>query len=421
MTRWRYAAATDAGLVRETNQDTIYADDSLAVVADGMGGHAAGEIASALTVEAICRGFHTRSTVEGLLEAVETANREVLSDARANPERSGMGTTVILVGLTHDITGVVTPTMLHVGDSRAYQLRDGALRQLSADHSVAEEWVRMGRLTPEEALTHPRRHQLTRAIGVDDNVEIDVMSLRVQAGDRLLLCSDGLSNELGPERLAELASAAGSLDDAVLSLVSAARSAGGRDNISAILLEFEAANSPTRIINTTMSAAPPPMAPSAPSRPHPRFTWRVAAALVVLGAVVGGFFFIMHWYAYSTYYLGPDGRFIGIYEGQPSGVLWYKPRLVRPTTYFATHLLAPARQALRSTISEPSIASAQSYAHFLYGQWVSSQLLPVTSTTPSTTTTTLGSSSSTTIAPTTSLGPSSTTTTTTTTTSTTAG
>ena len=166
MTRWRFAAATDAGLVRETNQDAIFVDDTLAIVADGMGGHAAGEVASAMTVEAVYHAFNERPTIEGLLGAVEGANRDVLADARANPERFGMGTTVIVVGLTRDSTGVTTPTMLHVGDSRAYQLRDGALRQLSADHSVAEEWVRMGRLTPEEALTHPRRHQLTRAIGV---------------------------------------------------------------------------------------------------------------------------------------------------------------------------------------------------------------------------------------------------------------
>ena len=212
MTRWRYAAATDVGLVRETNQDAIFADDTLAIVADGMGGHAAGEVAAAMTVDAITTGFLQRPTVEGLLGAVEAANRDVLLDAKANPERFGMGTTVMVVGLTHDVAGVTTPTMLHVGDSRAYQLRDGALRQLSADHSVAEEWVRMGRLTPEEALTHPRRHQLTRAIGVDDNVEIDVMSLHVQAGDRILLCSDGLSNELDPDRLSELASASGPLD-----------------------------------------------------------------------------------------------------------------------------------------------------------------------------------------------------------------
>ncbi len=406
MTRWRYAAATDVGLVRESNQDAIFVDNSLAIVADGMGGHAAGEVASAMTVEAIRDGFVARPTIEGLLSAVESANRDVLSDARTNPERFGMGTTVIVVGLTHDGGGLTTPTMLHVGDSRAYQLRDGALRQLSADHSVAEEWVRMGRLTPEEALTHPRRHQLTRAIGVDDNIEIDVMSLHVQVGDRLLLCSDGLSNELDPEKLAELASADEPLEAIVHKMVTTARQSGGRDNISVVLLEFDEAHEPLRIIDTTMSAAPPPVSTTVPSRAKksgPRLTWRVALAFVVFAAVVGAFFYIMHWYAYSTYYLASDGHYIGVYEGQPNGVLWYKPRLVVKTNYLVNHLLAPAQRSLHLTISEPSIAESQNYAHFLYGQWASAHTVPTTTTTTAGvgTISTSTSTSTSTVAPTT--------------------
>jgi protein phosphatase len=389
LTRWRYAAATDAGLVRESNQDALFVDDSLAIVADGMGGHAAGEIASAMTVETVYNGYLERPTIEGLLGAVEAANREVLADARTNPDRFGMGTTVIVVGLTHDASGVTTPTLVHVGDSRAYQLRDGALRQLSSDHSVAEEWVRMGRLTPEEALTHPRRHQLTRAIGVEDAVEIDVMSLHVQAGDRVLLCSDGLSNELEPDLLAQLAGAAGSLDDAVTNLIDAAKEAGGRDNITAVLLEFDEAHEPTRAINTTMASAPPPVAPTVPSRPKksgPRFTWRFGAGLVLVAAVVGAFFFIMHWYAYSTYYLALDGKYIGIYEGQPNGVLWYKPKLVSQTMYLTAQLEPSALISVRATISEPSVRSALNYASYLHGLWVTSQSSGVTTTTTTTTT-----------------------------------
>ena len=389
MTRWRYAAATDAGLVRESNQDAMFVDDSLAIVADGMGGHAAGEVASALTVEAVYNGYLERPTIEGLLGAVETANREVLADARTNPDRFGMGTTVIVVGLTNDVSGVSTPTLLHVGDSRAYQLRDGALRQLSSDHSVAEEWVRMGRLTPEEALTHPRRHQLTRAIGVDDHVEIDVMSLHVQVGDRLLLCSDGLSNELDPNVLSEMAGAPGSLDAAVTNLINAAKMAGGRDNITAVLLEFDEADEPTRTINTTMASAPPPVAPTVASRAKkrgPRPTWRFGAGFVMVAAVVAAFIYIMHWYAYSTYYLAPDGKYIGIYAGQPNGVLWYKPKLVYPTTFLTKQLQPPALISLKATISEPSIRSALHYAGYLHSLWATSQNAGVTTTTTTTTT-----------------------------------
>jgi PPM family protein phosphatase len=168
LTSWRYAAATDRGLVRETNQDAVYVDDILAIVADGMGGHAAGEVASEITIELVRDEFHKRSTVEGLYMAIEAANRAIIADARDNPQRFGMGTTVIAVGLTRDNDGVVSPTLFNVGDSRVYQVRDGALRLISEDHSVAEEWVRMGRLTAEEAEVHPRRHQLTRALGIEE-------------------------------------------------------------------------------------------------------------------------------------------------------------------------------------------------------------------------------------------------------------
>ena len=177
MTRWRFAAATDTGVVRATNQDALHVDNQLAIIADGMGGHAAGEVASEIAVNIVREDFARSGAVEGLHEAIEKANLAIIKDASDNPERFGMGTTVIAVGITYDAEGVGSPTLFNVGDSRAYQLRDGALRQLSDDHSVAEEWVRMGRLTPEEALTHPRRHQLTRALGVEEKLDIDVLSL----------------------------------------------------------------------------------------------------------------------------------------------------------------------------------------------------------------------------------------------------
>jgi serine/threonine protein phosphatase PrpC len=263
LTRWRYAGATDTGLVRQSNQDAIYVDETLAMVADGMGGHAAGEVASAMATELIRDGFKTNPTVEGLYHAINAANMAVLSDARHNPDHFGMGTTVIAVGLTRDGEGVTSPTLFHVGDSRAYQLRDGALRQLSDDHSVAEEWVRMGRLTPEEAAVHPRRHQLTRGVGVEDTIAIDVLSLHAEPGDRILLCSDGLSNELDNDTLARLASVPFTLDEAVAQLVETAKQAGGRDNISAVLMEFDEVNVASTPIKRTVTSDAPAAAPVA--------------------------------------------------------------------------------------------------------------------------------------------------------------
>ena len=383
MTRWRYAAATDIGLVRDSNQDAVFVNDSLAMVADGMGGHAAGEIASILTTDVVRERFQQDSTVEGLHGAIEAANRAIIADAREHPERFGMGTTIIAVGLTHDESGVVFPVLFNVGDSRAYQLRDGALRQLSEDHSVAEEWVRMGRLTAQEAESHPRRHQLTRALGVEEKLEIDVVSIDAVAGDRLLLCSDGLSNELSPERLAEVASSPDPLDEVVERLIAEAREAGGHDNISAVLLEFDEVTVAPVPIRQTVSSTPPPIAPSSDpsprtSRRHRRLTWRVWASLLVIVAVVAGFVAIVHWYAYSNFYLGDDTGTIAVYQGQPNGVLWYKPTKVADTQYCTANLRAADEVALKATISQPTLQEALIYAANLYHEFTLTGAKPVT-------------------------------------------
>ena len=388
MTRWRFAAATDTGLVRDANEDALSVDATLAIVADGMGGHAAGEVASSLAVEVITRQFHENETVDGLYAAVEAANLAVLTDAVANPERFGMGTTIIAIALTKDAAGIVSPTLVNVGDSRVYQLRDGALRQLSDDHSVAEEWVRMGRLTPEEAAVHPRRHQLTRVLGMDDVVEIDVVSVVAQPGDRLLLCSDGLSNELTPEQLVQLASPPMPLEDAVDKLVAAAREAGGRDNITVVLVEFDEVVTTMTPVKKTVSTAPPAIAaPRTTRRRSSRFTWRVAIAVLVLIGVAAGFVAIMHWYAYSTYYLADDSGSIAVYQGQPNGVLWFSPHKVLDTTFPSAHLLPSDQRLLAATISEPSLTSALNYASYLNQLWHSSRSVAVASTTTTTTTT----------------------------------
>ena len=392
MTRWRYAEATDTGLVRQSNQDAVYVDGSLAIVADGMGGHAAGEVASEMTITLIRDGFAQNSTVEGLYNAINEANISVLNDAREDPSHFGMGTTVIAVGLTHDEEGVISPTLCHVGDSRAYQLRDGALRLLTEDHSVAEEWVRMGRLTPEEAAVHPRRHQLTRGVGVEETIAVDVMSIHAQAGDRLLLCSDGLSNELDGDTLARLSSAPHSLEESVTQLVEAAKEAGGRDNITAVLLEFDDVNIAVKQIKRTMTSITPPSASTvAPStskrRKRRRMTWRTPAAALVFIGVIVGFFLIVHWYAYSTYYVGSDAGKVAIFKGQPSGVLWYKPQLVTDMNFNVTLLRPNYQQQLTATIGEPTLSAALNYATYLCAQ--SSKCQAFTTPTTSTTTTTL--------------------------------
>ena len=398
MTRWRHAAATDTGLVRATNQDALFADDSLAIIADGMGGHAAGEVAAAISIDLVRERFHEHQSVEALVDSIQEANTVVVTDARENPEHFGMGTTVIAVGITYDLNGVGTPTLVHVGDSRAYQLRDGALRQLTEDHSVAEEWVRMGRLTPEEAATHPRRHQLTRGVGVEDTVAIDVMSIQAAPGDRILLCSDGLSNELDSDTIARLASAPNGLEFAVESLVSAAKVAGGHDNISVILLEFDEVNVPASPMRRTMSSTPPEASTESSEGTRRRrriVTWRLFAALVLFIAVGVGAVGVIHWYAYSTYYVGifgsgPDAS-VAVFHGQPAGVLWYKPQvLVEYDNYPIKYLSVADRRELYATVNQPTAKEAKTFAKCM----IDRSMLATTTTT--TTTTAPGGSTTTT-------------------------
>lgn len=407
MTTWRYAASSDVGLVREINEDSFLVTPEIAIVADGMGGHAAGEIASAIAVDVVANVFTVERSEVGLRDAVAAANDAIQQDAVAHPERAGMGTTVVALGLVPSSTGLL-PVVINVGDSRAYQLRDGAMRQITLDHSVAEEWVRQGRLSPEEAAVHPRRHQLTRTLGVDGLSDPDVFPLALEPGDRILLCSDGLCNELSDDEIASLASPPHTLEEATALLVAGANRGGGRDNITVVLLEFDevtarAPQSATGTVPASVSSSVVPPAPrvvgteapvaSTPTRTarrrSRRFTWRTAVFLVALIAVLGSSFFVLRWYAQSNYYLASNGTNVAVYQGQPGGVLWFKPKEVYTTPYLVSDLRDGDHQALLNTISEPSLTDAKSYAAYLYHEWKTEQqnLNGATTTTSSTTTT----------------------------------
>jgi len=387
LTRWRSACASDTGLVRTSNQDASYVSDSLAVVADGMGGHAAGEVASAMTIDVVTEHFLANPTIDGVVAACGAANREVLADAAATPVRAGMGTTLLVLALVESEGGSTSPVLFHVGDSRAYQVRDGALRQLTEDHSVAEEWVRLGRLTPEEALTHPNRHQLTRAIGVDQPLEIDVKSIAARPGDRVVLCSDGLSNELSPDEIAAIVSADEPLDEIAKNLVAAANLAGGRDNITAVVVEFDEVSSGVEIdeVRLPLPPTPPPapvhVAPAQRAIRSRRLSWRAAFVTLIVAGILTSAYAIVHWYAYSSYYIGAANGNVVIYQGQPGGVLWFSPK-VSITSAAPLKQFRPADQAsIRATISEPSVSAALEYLGYLHGQWQLTQTTATTTTT----------------------------------------
>lgn len=235
------AFRTDTGRQRSENEDSLFVRAPIFVVADGMGGAQAGEVASKTAADAFDRDLPEVPPEQFLRETIEAANRRIHELARADPSRAGMGTTITaaIVDAQKEEVGIG-----HVGDSRAYRLRRGKLEQLTRDHSLVEEMRRKGQITDAQAEDHPQRSIITRALGPEPEVEVDLQTVPAAPGDVFLLCSDGLTTMVGEERLAAVLSSAGSMREAVRALVDEANGAGGRDNITALAFRLGDAAAP---------------------------------------------------------------------------------------------------------------------------------------------------------------------------------
>jgi serine/threonine protein phosphatase PrpC len=228
-------AATDTGRQRRANEDSLLARSPLFVVADGMGGAQAGEVASRLAVDVFEEGLgDTTAPESGLAQRAGEANSRIHELSHSNAEHAGMGTTLTAVYVAPEEIAIA-----HVGDSRAYRLRAGELVRLTDDHSLVDELMRQGKITPEEAVDHPQRSVITRALGPEPSVEVDTRSYSARSGDVYLLCSDGLTTMLSEERVAELMRSHPRLRDLGEALIAAANEAGGRDNITVVLFRLE--------------------------------------------------------------------------------------------------------------------------------------------------------------------------------------
>ncbi|HVA03998.1 MAG TPA: Stp1/IreP family PP2C-type Ser/Thr phosphatase [Acidimicrobiales bacterium] len=236
MTVVRSGSASDVGRVRTVNEDLALESLTLFAVADGMGGHVGGEIAARTAIETLQAEFGRKPSAEGLAAAIHDANKAVWERGHEDADLRGMGTTMIAAALvaTDDGDRLV---LANVGDSRAYRLHDDSLVQLTTDHSVAEELVARGELSEEEAAVHPHRHILTRALGVQPEVAIDVWQLVPEEGDRFLLCSDGLTNEVPPEEITDVLSRTRDPRQAAEALVRLANEAGGSDNATVVVID----------------------------------------------------------------------------------------------------------------------------------------------------------------------------------------
>ena len=341
----RVGVRTDVGRSRARNEDSYLVQEPLYAIADGMGGHRGGDVASSLALESLqppgaeapAEEFHR------LVEQIKDANRRVLERGEADRNLRGMGTT-----LTAILAADGKAHVAHVGDSRAYMLREGSLQQLTEDHTLVQRMIREGRLTEEEAHTHPQRSILTRALGVEDDLPIDELTLDLKPGDRLLLCSDGLTNMIGREAIQEILLTEDDPQRAADRLVEEANQAGGDDNITVIVLDVvadqPAASADAEASSAVRQATPIPSSgkpeidgdTSVGVRPAVRrrvmpwrrvALWMGVALSIVAVAAIGARIYINH-----QWYVGDDSGRVAIYQGIPASFLGLDLSHVQETT-----------------------------------------------------------------------------------------
>lgn len=257
--KWVGVGLTDVGLIRQVNQDAFSLDNNLQlwVLADGMGGHAGGEVASSLAVETVLRIVQTRLNSEAsqdvppdrlesiLCEAIESANQIIRKEAAQNETLKGMGTTIVVTAITRTPTGYQA-IVAHAGDSRAYLIRHGTLSLWTIDHSLVEERLALNLLTPEQARSHPLRHVLTKALGIDSQANPTIQSYLLNPSDRILLCSDGLTKMLTDQEIQNIVTQdtphvepMESLKSIGHTLVATANRLGGEDNTTVVVIGLD--------------------------------------------------------------------------------------------------------------------------------------------------------------------------------------
>jgi len=326
-----FAALTHVGSVRALNEDSLLALPPLYAVADGLGGHQSGEIASALAIDALRDHAPKRPDPVALARAVQSANQAVINGIAKGVGREGMGTTMTAVMLEPG-----RAVFAQVGDSRAYLLRNRSLSQVTEDHSVVGEMLRSGHITVEEARRHPQRAVITRALGSDPNLNVDTFDITILRGDRLLLCSDGLTTMVDDAQIQAIL--AGSLDPnhAAEKLIQAALDAGGVDNISVIVVD----------VSEQQGANAAALAAMKKKKPRSKL-WLWSLIWIALVAAVGaGIYYGTLSYVEDRAYLsGKPGERVYLHTGLPGTILDFELTFESFPTVIEYDLLAPEYQA----------------------------------------------------------------------------
>ena len=381
MTTFAWGAASDTGRVRQANEDSYLVVDGLFAVADGMGGHQAGEVASYLALESLQAEFHAAGT-DVLVRSVEIANRAVVERSTANPELAGMGTTLVAMALV-DAGGRDAIGVVNVGDSRLYLLTDGDLTQITEDHSLVATMQRQGRLTAAEAAVHPQRNILTRALGIDGSVLVDSWEILPVVGDRYLICSDGLFNEVDENRISATLRRLADPSEACRELIRLANESGGRDNITCVVVDVSDdsgrdpnADPANRVrhshtggdISFGEEVGVETTLPRRPGVLRSSYTWRVGAFIAAFVFVVLSGFAFIWWTGTKTWYVGIQGDHVAIFHGKPGGVLWIEPTLAEDSGLLAANIPQSALLEVKNGVEQPSLESARRYVDNLIEQ-----------------------------------------------------
>ena len=354
-------AATDTGNLRGQNEDAHIAEQSLFAVADGMGGHNAGEVASAMAIEHL-RGVAVGgvASAEAFAQAVRDLNSAIYASATSTTDQRGMGTTLAAAAVLSPADNANQEphiVIANVGDSRTYLLRSGELRQLSVDHSYVQELVTEGLLTADEARTHPRRNIVTRALGIDAQVSVDTWTLPMFDGDRFMLCSDGLVDEVPLDEMSELMREHSTPQSIAERLVNAAKRHGGRDNITVIIIDVSI-NAATKDV-----VRAPDITPDIASESTTSIKKRILALVVVVMLCSGGFIALRH--QRSGYFVAftnsTSSASIAIYKGQPGGLLWIKPTVVEVSTTKRNSMQSAFQREIDRVQRFDSVDKARSY------------------------------------------------------------
>ena len=377
----KWGASTDVGMVRQQNEDSYLAEENLYVVADGMGGHNAGEVASALAVTTLKAGARSGiDSVERFRELVQQANTAIYTASLDDSTQSGMGTTLTALSI---VAGEEPRVLVaNVGDARTYMWRNGALTRLSVDHSYVQELVNDVVIAPEEARVHPRRNIVTRALGIDRSVVVDVFSHLVRTGDRIVLCSDGLVDEVSDADIAVVLGQHSDPQDTAEALVMVANTAGGRDNTTVIVIDVlddisEPVVLPTPDNTTPMEAlAPMQLAPAKKSKVGMVLFWSALVAIVFSAITVIGV------YGRSGYFIGFDSNDqVAIYRGRVGGILWFQPTIETQTSMSGEEL---PEDILRDVALNREFSSSSQASKYL--ALIRIAIIDATTTTSTTTT-----------------------------------